>query len=73
MKITDGNRTIEINMVCWYNSHGWDIARDYFVAECLPMDDDGVYIVDDVDSYCDQAMAWGWESDSNDVSFCEIF
>lgn len=53
MKITDGKKTVEIEIREW-NGTGWnpDWSEDYFIAGSLPYDEETeTYIVADVD-YC---------------------
>ena len=53
MKMTDGKRTVEINIRRW-NGSGYDPdwSEDYFNASSLPLDEEtGIYTVPDV-QYC---------------------
>lgn len=53
MKITDGNRTVEIRIQRW-NGSGYDPdwSNDFFEAGSLPYDEENeTYTVDDVE-YC---------------------
>lgn len=62
MKITDGNRTVEIEMVVWDESSASfspDWSMDFFDAGLLEYDSEkDVYIVKDVDYCIEQANDW---------------
>lgn len=62
MKITDGNRTVEIEMVVWDESsasYSPDWSMDFFDAGLLEYDSEkDVYIVKDVDYCIEQANDW---------------
>lgn len=65
MKITDGKRTVEIQMMVWQGSgYSPDWSNDFFDAGLLPRDEDGIYTVGSVD-YCIE-MAKDWESEEED-------
>lgn len=53
MKITDGKRTVEINIMTWNGTgYGPDWAGEYFNAGALPYDEENdAYTVQDV-QYC---------------------
>ena len=58
MKISDGKRTVEIQVKSWSQWNGYtpDWSEDFFDAGLLPYDDEtGVYYVDDVE-YCIQQV-----------------
>lgn len=73
MKMTDGKRTIDIRMKVW-NGSGYDPdwSIDFFDAGSLPRNEDGVYVVDDVDYCIDQAREWEAEDEDNDVFVEEL-
>lgn len=72
MKITDGNRTMIIEMVRWSCADAGyvdDISEAYFNAESLPYDSSKkAYIVDDVVKYMDLAFDWEKEAIKTDDS-----
>lgn len=76
MKLTDGKKTIEIQMKVWdkYNGgYGPDWSRDFFDAGCLPHDEETeVYTVQDVDYCIEQANEWANEDENNDVFVEEL-
>lgn len=45
-------RSVEFRL---YTSSGVDIAQDWLNAGCLPRDEDGAYLVDDIDYIIDYA------------------
>lgn len=45
-------RSVEFHL---YASSGVDFAEDWLNAGCLPRDEDGVYLVDDIDYVIDYA------------------
>ena len=60
MKLSDGKKAIEIKLQRW-NGAGYDpdISNDFFEAGSLPYDEEnGTYIVDDVDYCIDYANDW---------------
>lgn len=71
MKITDGKRTVEIEMKVWddtSNNYSPDWSNDFFVAGTLETTEDGAHIVDDVQYCIDQAEDWGAKrNDYSDV------
>ena len=68
MKMTDGKRTIDIQMKVWNGSgYGPDWSIDFFDAGSLPRNEDGVDVVDDVDYCIDQAREWEAEDENNCV------
>lgn len=63
MRLTDGKRTINIEMQVWEENgctgYGPDFSLDFFNAGDLPYDEEKeLYIVDDVDYCIDQANDW---------------
>ena len=64
MKITDGKKTVEITMKIWdkarneWKHAGENLADDFFNVGVLPVNDDGVYVVEDVEYCIDQANDW---------------
>lgn len=60
MKITDGKKTVEINMLIWTGSgYTPDFSTDFFDAGGLPHNDEAdVYTVPDVYYCIDQALDW---------------
>lgn len=72
MKLTDGKHTLEISMKVWDNNTecwdfgGMDLADEFFEVGGLVQDDNGAYIVPDVD-YCVD-MAHEWEKCEGDFS-----
>ena len=60
MKLTDGKRTIEIQMMTWEgNGYTPDWSKDFFEAGDCPYDEENdVYIVKDVDYCIEQAEDW---------------
>lgn len=67
-KLTDGKRTVEIKMMVWSGTcHTPDWSNDFFDVGLLPMNDDGAYIVKDVDYCIDQALEWSREDENNSV------
>lgn len=46
------NRSVEFHL---YSSSGVDFAQDWLDAGCLPRDEDGAYLVDDIDYVIDYA------------------
>ena len=68
MKMTDGKRTIDIQMKVWNGSgYGPDWSIDFFDAGSLPRNEDDVDVVDDVDYCIDQAREWEAEDENNCV------
>ena len=63
MKITDGNRTVEINIMTWNGTgYGPDWAEEYFNAGALPYDEEkDAYTVQDVQYCIDMAEGTGEE------------
>ena len=61
MKITDGKRTIEINIMAWNGTgYGPDWAEEYFDAGMLPYDEEtDTYTVQDVQYCIDMAESAG--------------
>lgn len=76
MKLTDGKKTIDIQMKVWdkYDGgYGPDWSQDFFDAGCLPYDDEtGAYTVQDVDYCIEQANEWANEDENNDVFIEEL-
>ena len=76
MKLTDGKKTIEIQMKVWdkYNGgYGPDWSLDFFDAGCLHLDEETeVYTVQDVDYCIEQANEWAKEDENNDVFVEEL-
>lgn len=75
MYITDGNKTVEIKMMTWNEStvsYDEDQAHEFFEAGVLEMNEDGAYIVDDVDYCIDQAEDWENQQDENTVFVYEV-
>ena len=67
-KLTDGKRTVEIRMMVWLGTqYAPDWSNDFFGVGLLPMNDDGAYIVDDVEYCIDQAREWSEEDVNNAV------
>lgn len=59
MKITDGKNTVEVRLHIWKNeSMSEDMSNDFFEAGGLPINDDGAYVVEDVDHCIAQADDW---------------
>lgn len=57
--LTDGKRTFGISMETWDGNHySPDMAAEFFEVGSLPCDDDGAYIVPDVDYCIDYARDW---------------
>ena len=53
MLLRDSNgRSVEFHLFC---SSGVDFAEDWLNAGCLPRDEDGAYLVDDIDYIIDYA------------------
>lgn len=80
MKITDGNRTMIIELVRWSCTAGYvdDVSETYFNAESLPYDSSKkAYIVDDVVKYMDLAFDWQKEAvkidDSSKACITEFY
>lgn len=46
-------RSVEFHL---FSSSGVDFAEDWLDAGCLPRDDDGVYLVNDIDYIIDYAI-----------------
>lgn len=71
MKMTDGEKTIEITMKVWndfLDSYGFDFSYDFFDAGVLSLtDDQGAYIVGDVDYCLCAALEWEAENEDNQV------
>lgn len=70
MKITDGNKTVNIKMHIFDTFAGLspDWSLDFFDAGMLPYNDDtDTYSVPDVDYCIDQANDWKAESENNIV------
>lgn len=66
-KLTDGKRTVEITMQNWdteNHCYDCDFFSDFFEVGGLKMDDDGAYLVPDVE-YCIEA-AHDWENFAGD-------
>lgn len=63
MKITDGKRTVEINIMTWNGAGcGPDLAEEYFNAGALPYDEEkDAYTVQDVQYCIDMAEGTGEE------------
>ena len=63
MKITDGKRTVEINIMTWNGTgYGEDWAEEYFDAGALPYDEEkDAYTVQDVQYCIDMAEDTGEE------------
>jgi hypothetical protein len=63
MKITDGKRTVEINIMTWNGTgYGPDWAEEYFNAGMLPHDEEtDTYTVQDVQYCIDMADDTGEE------------
>lgn len=63
MKITDGKRTVDINIMTWNGTgYGPDWAEEYFNAGALPYDEKkDVYTVQDVQYCIDMAEDTGEE------------
>lgn len=60
IKLTDGKRTVSIEMMEWQDG-GWlpDISRDFFDVGGLPFDEETeTYTVPDVEYCLDQANDW---------------
>ena len=74
MKITDGNRTVEIRMMVWQGTgYSPDWSNDFFDAGLLSFDEEAeAYIVDDVDYCILAAQEWADESEDNAVFVEEI-
>lgn len=76
MKITDGKKTIEIQMKVWdkyEGGYGPDWSLDFFDAGCLQHDEETeVYTVQDVDYCIEQANEWAAEDENNDVFVEEL-
>lgn len=72
MKLTDGKRTVEIEMQNWTgNGYTPDWSIDFFEAGSLPYNEESdTYTVDDVD-YCIE-QATDWENSEGDFSEDEI-
>lgn len=45
-------RSVEFHL---YDSNGFDFAEDWLDAGCLPRDEDGAYLVNDIDYIIDYA------------------
>lgn len=60
MKITDGKKTVNIEMKVWQgNGYSPDWSIDFFNAGSLKYNDEiDIYIVDDVDYCIEQAQDW---------------
>ena len=60
MKITDGKRTVEIEITSWEDGRGWsspDWSADFFDAGALPYDEDAdAHVVDDVRHCIDEVI-----------------
>lgn len=69
MKITDGKRTVEIQMMVWQGSgYSPDWSNDFFGAGFLPHDEDtDIYTVHSVDYCIDAAKEWEDEEEGNTV------
>ena len=68
-KLTDGKRTVGITMAIWTGSgYTPDWSNDFFDVGCLPMTDDGVYVVQDV-AFC-IGEAEDWKNQRGDY-YCE--
>ncbi len=83
MKITDGKKTVKIEIKRW-NGSGYDPdwSNDYFVSSTLPYDEDtDTYTVEDVD-YCiemansstsEDGACWKYDEDGNLVPDEDMF
>lgn len=55
-KFTDGKQYVDLYMGYWQNDHYTpDFSNDFFDVGLLKMDDDGFYIVEDIE-YCIEMM-----------------
>lgn len=71
MKITDGERTVIIQLVRWSDKSGYvdDISEAYFDAESLPYNPQkDSYTVEDVAECIDKAFEWESEAVKTDDS-----
>lgn len=72
MKITDGIKTADITMKVWDKANsewkfgGENIAEDFFEAGTLARNDEGAYMVEDVDYCIDEAKSWEARTDYTD-------
>ena len=64
MTITDGKKTTEITMKVWdvarneWKYAGENLANDFFNVGALPISNEGVYVVSDVDYCIEEAQDW---------------
>ena len=68
MRLTDGKKTIEIELKKW-DGCGWypDYARDFFAEVCLRFDDEtNTHIVEDVDYCIKAAKEYLWDCIANE-------
>lgn len=59
MKLTDGKKTVEIEMYDWdfFAKREYEFSADFFTG-LSKQDESGAYIVDDVDYCIDYARDW---------------
>ena len=84
MKITDGFKKVNITMKVWdklnneWKNAGEDIANEFFLVEPLPMNDEGTYLVRNVEDCLEQAEDWkngigDFSSEENENEDCTLF
>lgn len=74
MKLTDGTRTVKIEMKVWQGSgYSEDWSNDFFESGSLEWDDfTNTYKVKDVDYCIDQAKEWEQEEENYTVFVEEV-
>ena len=68
IRLTDGKRVKAITMMVWQgNGYTPCLANDFFEVGNLESNEDGAYIVPDLDYCVEMAMEWEQEDENNAV------